>query len=138
MKRGGFNLCVLLITTLSVASCGDGGGATLPDPGRSSGLDTTTTIYGLSAADDATLCDWAAGRLGGYGRSRQCGVITISTPASEAECVSVFQSFSAVCPITVLDFQDCLNTAVDGPCPSGSIPGACSNFAYGGLTGTCK
>ena len=138
MKCGGLNLWVLLIATLSVASCGGGGGATLPDPGLSSGLDTTTTIYGLSADDDTTLCDWEAGRLGGYGRSRQCGVITVSSPPSEAECVSVFQSFSAACPITVLDFQNCVNTAVDGPCPSGSIPGACNNLTYDGLTGTCQ
>jgi hypothetical protein len=138
MKRRGLNVCAILVATLSVASCGDGGGPTLPDPGPSSGLDTTATIYGLSAADDATLCNWEAGRLGGYGRSRQCGIITISSPSSEAECVSVFQSFSAACPITVFDLQDCVNTSVDGPCPSGSIPGACNNLTYGGLTGTCK
>ena len=138
MMRRDLNLFVLVVATLSVASC-DSGGATLPDPGPNSGLlDTTTTIYGLSADDDATLCSWEAGRLGGYGRSRECGVITISSPSNEADCVSVFQSFSAACPITVLDFQDCVNAAVDGPCPSGSIPGACSNFVYGGLTGTCK
>jgi hypothetical protein len=135
MNRGG-GFCALFIASLLSSSCGDGG-ATLPDPGPTSSLNTTSTIYGLSATDDATLCEWLAGRLGGYGRSQKCGETTVSSPSSEAQCVSVFDSFSADCPITVGDFQGCVNVVVTGTCPSGSIPAACANLVSLGLTGTC-
>ncbi len=138
MRRGRLNVCGILVATLSVVSCGDGGGATLPDPGPSLGLDASSTISGLSAADDATLCEWMVGRLGGYGLSRKCGDVTLSTPSSQAMCVSAFQGLPASCPITVGDYQSCVNFALTGPCPSGSIPSACVNLVSTGLSGTCQ
>ena len=113
-------------------------GRNLPDPGPTSSLDTSATIPNLSAADDATLCDWLAGRLGDYGRTVHCGSATVSSPASQAMCVTGFQSEPATCAITVGDVQNCTNAALSGPCPGGTTPAACATLIDMGLSSSCK
>src|SRR5579863_9901141 len=126
-KRGTAALGLVLGAALWASSCGDGG-TTLPDPGPDSGLSGTAAIRTQSAADDATLCNWLAGRLGGWGRSRQCGAATVMSPANEATCVSDFQSLSSTCSLTVGDLQNCVDAAISGPCPSSAIPSQCATL----------
>jgi len=134
MRRNAVGLWLIIAVALS--NCG-GDGATLPDPGPSVALDGSATISGLSSTDDATLCEWVAGRLGGWGRSLACGSATVSSPTSETKCVSDFESLSSTCPITVGDLQNCVDASVTGPCPSGSIPAACFNLVTYGISGAC-
>ena len=120
------------------SACDSGSSASLPDPGPSTGLDTTAPIAGLSPVEDATLCDWVAGRLGGYGRTRTCGDAKVSSPATQAACVSDFESLTTGCPITVGDLQSCVNASLAGPCPSGSLPADCFNLIGDGLSSSCQ
>jgi hypothetical protein len=122
---------VVQVATLVVGliGCGDGLGPALPDPGPDAGVDQSQMIYGAPAAELATFCDWLAGRLGGYGRTRVCGAASLKTPAGgQGACVADFQQVSATCPLTLGEFGDCVNAAVMGPCPAGSLPEPCFNL----------
>lgn len=117
---------------------GCGGGRDLPDPGPSLGLDVSATIPSLSAGDDATLCEWLAGRVGSWGQTLHCGSATVTSPPSEATCVTEFQSEPATCAITVGQVQDCTNAVLSGPCPAGTTPAACATLLNTGLISSCK
>ena len=127
-----------VVILASIGGC-DSGGRDLPDPGPSSlGLDTSATIPSLSASEDAALCDWLAGRVGRWGETVHCGSSTITSPPSEATCVTNFQSEPATCGITVGQLQDCTNAVLSGPCPAGTTPAACADLLDTGLISSCK
>jgi hypothetical protein len=116
---------LLFATAALVAACGDGG-MTLPDPGPDAGVDRSQTLGGASAAQLGLFCDWNAGRLGGYGRSATCGGVTVRSPAGgRSECVTTLQQIPASCPVTIGEFQDCVNAIVMGPCTAGAVPQQC-------------
>jgi hypothetical protein len=81
---------------------------------QKSGVAPEKPVAGLSAADIAKVCDWAAGLKGGYGKTTvmECNghKVEIETPKSQAECVSDFQSeISKDCKATVADLEACAN-----------------------------
>jgi hypothetical protein len=90
-------------------------------------VDPTTMLASLTSADHQELCNWVAGRLGGWGASVMCSDgDTFSGPASESSCAQ--QSMSAVtCTETVADLQDCINQIVGG-CQA--IPVTCLNLLF--------
>jgi hypothetical protein len=88
-------------------------GRDLPDPGPSIGLDPSATIPSLSAGEDTTLCDWVAGRVGRWGETVRCGSATVTSPPSEATCVTEFRSEPTTCAITVGEVQDCANAVLN-------------------------
>ena len=71
MLRSVITIALSLSLGVTLSACGDSDSMS-PDPGPSSGLDIRTPIVDLSAADASVLCDWVAGRFGGYGRSVTC------------------------------------------------------------------
>ena len=107
-----------------LVACGSGAPA-LPDPGPDAGLDGSTPLVSLTPSEVASLCDWSAGRVGGYGRRRVCGGLTITTAANQATCVTNISGVDPSCTATLGDFEGCVNAAIDGPCTAGAIPSAC-------------
>ena len=107
-------------------ACDGGGDPSLPDPGPDAGLDPAQGVKGSSTAELATICDWTAGRLGGYGRSTMCGDISIhSPPGGQAACLMAFEQMPVTCAVTFGQYEDCVNAAVMGPCVSGVFPAPC-------------
>src|SRR5262245_45764978 len=96
-----------LMMGVAGASCGD---SSLPDPGPSSGLDPNTRLVDLSAADVGTLCDWVAGRFGGYGEGVTCSDgLTVSARQTRELCLMDYQIAAPSCTVTVGDVQTCTN-----------------------------
>jgi hypothetical protein len=98
----------------------------LPDPGPSSGIDPQTSLTELTDAEILALCDWIAGRLGGYGRGVTCmegG--TISARQTRALCVMDFENYPPACPFTVADVEQCDNDLVSEPVCE-MVPAICS------------
>jgi hypothetical protein len=126
--RRGFRLdrSDLLVLAIVGGLSGCGGGQSLPDPGPDAGVDPTTPLATLTPADHQQLCDWAAGRFGGWGRSKACGGTTFSGPASQSSCEQQSMS-SATCTETVGDLQDCINQVVEG-CQT--LPEICLNLLF--------
>jgi hypothetical protein len=83
-------------------------------------LDPTAPIATLTPAEKAELCDWEAGRLGGYGTTTTCpsGDVGIAVPTSQADCVAGFATSTNTCQATVQDDYDCVNLLVEDPCLS--------------------
>jgi hypothetical protein len=105
---------------------GCGGGATLPDPGPDAGIDPSQDLSTTPPAELGMLCDWLAGRLGGYGRSRSCGGSNLSSPADQAACVTELQTAPTTC--TAGDLEGCTDAVLAGPCVAGAIPAGCFNL----------
>jgi hypothetical protein len=104
-------------------ACGDS--TPLPDPGPSSGLAPTSRITDLSDADGGALCDWIAGRFGGYGQGVTCtDGTTLSARQTRELCVMDFQNTSATCTATVSDLEQCTNGAVAQP-RCATVPSVC-------------
>ena len=124
---------VVFMALAVAAACGSGSGRTLPDPGPDAGLDRTKLLTAASASDVAVLCDWTAGRVGGYSMRHVCGGLTLTTPANQAMCVSGFGTIDPSCTATLGDFEDCVNAGINGPCTAGSIPAACLFLLFCGM-----
>jgi hypothetical protein len=63
-----FALKVTFAVVVAAAGSACGGDSSTPGPGQSSGVSTGTRVVDLSEADGIALCDWVAGRFGGYGQ----------------------------------------------------------------------
>src|SRR5262249_55988741 len=89
-----------------------------------SGLDRSTEIVKLTPAQAGHLCDWVAGRLGGWGRRQTCSDgLYVSAPPSEAACESQFASANpSICTATVGMLEDCVGQTLP-VCQS--VPGVC-------------
>ncbi len=85
-----------------VAGCG-GGSSSNPPP-----VDGTKQISSVSAADKASLCDWFAGLVGGYGTPETCSMAQLSAPTDQADCLSSFPS----CAVPVSTFETCVQAMV--------------------------
>jgi hypothetical protein len=97
---------------------GDDGGSA--SASGSAALDPSAPIASLSPTEKAELCDWEAGRLGGYGTTTTCptGDSGIILPASQASCVAGFASSTNTCQALVQDEYNCVNFLVEDPCLS--------------------
>ena len=116
-------LAVILAAGVAGPACGDS--AKLPDPGPSSGVDANTRIPALSDADAIALCDWIAGRFGGYGQGVTCtDGTTLSARQSRELCVGDFHNTSPTCTATVGNLEECTNGAVAQP-RCATVPAVC-------------
>jgi hypothetical protein len=108
---------------LLAAACGGGDGSgSLPDPGPTSGIDPSTPLDLLTPAQATTLCQWTAGRIGGYSRSISCGNGNYLSSESSAGCDSA-GGMVAGCTETVRTVEACVNGVVDqAPCTGLPIP----------------
>lgn len=86
---------------------------TTPTTTPTSGVSGTKTVGELSAVEAGTLCDWAAGREGGYGCKHTCTGGTSTTNKSAAACNNVFK---ATCPATVAQVEACTVAISADPC----------------------
>jgi hypothetical protein len=114
----------------ALAACGSDVGPTLPDPGPTSGIDSSKMLNALTKDEATAFCDWTAGRFGGYGRGVTCtDGSTLAARGSQAQCVNDWMTASPTCPLTVGDFEECVNGAVVKPrCTT--IPAVCSGVAF--------
>jgi hypothetical protein len=98
MKRIAIAAAALVLST--AAGCGGGGGG--------SGVDGTKSISTVGDADKASLCDWFAGTVGGYGAPDTCADGFISAPPTKTECIATFPT----CAVTVDQFEACVTKIV--------------------------
>jgi hypothetical protein len=105
-----------------LVACGSSGpGRTLPDPGPSTGLDRAMQLSALTPAQDSQLCDWVAGRVGGYGQRATCSNGDYLYAESQSQCMNPDGGLAS-CTRTVGDLEDCVNGVVGG-CPA--LPFVC-------------
>lgn len=109
-------------------ACGDGS-SSLPDPGPASGIDATTRLDMLTAEQATTLCQWTAGRMGGYSRTISCGQNNTLSSQSALGCNSGGTMLYACNTSTVGTVQACVNGVV-GQTPCTSFPPACVNLIF--------
>jgi hypothetical protein len=108
----------LVLATMMAAGCGGGDGGP-------AGVDGTKQISAASASDKAALCDWFAGKVGGYGTPSTCADGFIEAPPTKQECLDSFPS----CAVTVSQFEDCIDTivAAQNTCTPQSLAEAMAN-----------
>lgn len=119
-------VAALLFIGLAGPSCGSSDGGAVV--GTSSGLPRAATLGSLTAAQDATLCDWENAKQGGYGQSVSCsdGSHT-DTDNNQASCVASVPGFATGCPtLTVGDVEDCANAIGTNLCAMPTAAG-CAN-----------
>jgi hypothetical protein len=110
---------------LAVACSSDSN--SIQDPGPVSGIDPTTMLNMLTPAQAATLCQWTAGRMGGYSRTISCGQESWSSQ-SNLGCQAAGMTIYA-CTGTVGTVEGCVNALV-GPGPCTQLPVPCVNLVY--------
>jgi hypothetical protein len=93
----------------------DAGDPDEPKPvGPTSGVDPDKSVGSLSSSEKKQLCDWQAGKTGGYGKTTKCeGGISLSNPKSQAACV---QKLPASCAATVAQVEECVKVDAVDPC----------------------
>ena len=102
-------LLVWCVPALSLIACSDSDsdGGTSGAVGAS-GVQGSKQFGALSDAEKMMLCDFAAAKFGGYGKSVDCGDGTTldSTYADQAECVA---DAPKDCSLTVSQYEQCIN-----------------------------
>jgi hypothetical protein len=121
-----FLLTVAFALTTAVAGSGCGGADSMtPDPGPSSGIGASTRIVDLTDAQGTALCDWVAGRFGGYGHGVTCtDGTTLSARQTRELCMTDYLNAPSTCTATVGDVESCTNDGV-GPPTCSSVPASC-------------
>jgi hypothetical protein len=120
---------VAIAAVVAIVACGSDVGPPLPDPGPTSGIDPSKMLNALTRDEAAAFCDWTAGRFGGYGRGVTCSDgSTLSARGSQAQCVNDWMTASPSCPLTVGDFEECVDGAVVKP-RCATVPGVCFGVA---------
>jgi hypothetical protein len=75
-------------------------------------IDPSREARTLSGDEQGALCDWAAGVLGGYGQTADCGSgISVANYQNRTECVRT--AFPSSCTMTVAEFETCIRA--EGP-----------------------
>jgi hypothetical protein len=102
----------------SGGSAANSSGGTSTSGGSSSSggpnLPNSTRLVDLDPSEKATLCDWYASKLGGYGHVTQCPMGPLQVYVDQAQCVSVGLDYRCP-PITVANLVECVEAQV----PSG-------------------
>jgi hypothetical protein len=112
----------LLVLVLVLGSCGGQGWT---DPGPDIDVDPTHQVSGSGFDDRVRLCDWMAGRLGGYDHTRTCGEVTFTSAPNQSQCTTFLASIPSECTLTYGELAGCVNALINGPCPAGTVPEAC-------------
>lgn len=85
-----------------------------PTDTATSGVTGDKTIKETLPAERGMLCDWNAGRLGGYGCKTSCdGGVGVTVKADQAACKAAFKD---TCEATVTEFEDCTKAMAANPC----------------------
>jgi hypothetical protein len=120
--KGGGLVAVLTGALLGASACGSGA-----DPGPSSGLPRDAAVKTLSPADEGTLCDWVAGRIGGYSHRITCANGNFVMAAMSRMACEQGQATST-CNYTVGQVEDCTNATIAAPCAG--IAAACQPLIF--------
>jgi hypothetical protein len=103
----------VVLAASGALGCGSSGNG--PPPALS--IDPMDRLVDLTSAGKATLCDWLAAQVGGYGHSIRCeGIATSDLPTTDSDqaaCVAQLGAFTAPkCPTTVGQFASCVDMDV--------------------------
>jgi hypothetical protein len=129
---GGLGVIALAVAC-GGGSAGGSGGPLLADAGPMSGIDGSTSLVNLTAAQSTLLCEWIATRIGGYDDYIECNNNQSISSQTYAQCQSqkwmnAFASFEAsmspLCTATVSVVEGCINGAVEQK-PCTTFPYAC-------------
>jgi hypothetical protein len=96
---------LILMTALALAAVGCSSSSN-----SSSGpnVDGSKQVLTVTASEKASVCDWFAGLVGGYGTTTTCSMAVITAPPTQAECVTDFPA----CAVTVSTFETCVNELI--------------------------
>jgi hypothetical protein len=83
-------------------------------------LDTRKRLLELTPAERATLCDWTAAMVGGYGTRYYCAGYVYQTYATQAACLISQSKVAPGCAATVADSQACTKVTQEDPCAATS------------------
>jgi len=94
-----------------------------------SGIDESTPVLSLTPAQKTFLCEWVATRIGGYGRTIDCGSGDTISSDTYSECLAggMFTNVSPDCAATVSDVETCINGVVEQQ-PCTGFPFGCLNI----------
>jgi hypothetical protein len=107
-------LISLALCCFAFVGCGSSGDAnSAPPPLPFAFLDagdpeagTERYLPDLTQAERETLCDWAAGTMGGYGKVTACNGATVVNFKTRAACLA--QYLGACTSVTVLEYEACI------------------------------
>lgn len=114
--RGMNRLCGAVVAIGFLAACGGDG---------SSGVSRSKRIVDLSAQEESDLCDFIVDVQDGP-RTVMCGPDSSVSFNGKADCLTDNNAFSASCPATVAEAEDCAEQTGADPC--GQIPSVCAVF----------
>jgi hypothetical protein len=109
------------------------------------GVDSSKKLVDLSGPEQASLCDWVAQQLGGYGSREACdgGGHTPSSTPTQSDCVSSIADIGRLdpaCPATLGQVSSCLQAQLaacndETPSPDCATLQACEGPHPGGDAG---
>ena len=125
---GGLGVIALAVAC-GGGSAGGSGGPLLADAGPMSGIDGSTSLVNLTAAQSTLLCEWIATRIGGYDDYIECNNNQSISSQTYAQCQSqkwmnASPSPSPACTATVAVAESCINGVVEQK-PCTMFPSAC-------------
>jgi hypothetical protein len=119
MRRLRIVITSLAASVIGVVACS---GGTYTNGGPGSGVAQDKRLADLSRAEEGQLCDFFAGKFGGYGISR-AGTCTndgsshTSSPASQAKCIDSFlERIPDTCPMKVSEAEVCFTDLESSIC----------------------
>ena len=80
---------------------------------RASGVAPDKPLRRLGLDERTVVCEWRAGRLGGYGQRRACGGAAVASGSSRDACVQSLARLPAACAATVSKAEACSNELAD-------------------------
>jgi hypothetical protein len=89
-------------------------------PSKSAALDPRKRLLELTPGERATLCDWTAAMVGGYGTRYYCAGYVYQTYATQASCLISQSKVAPGCAATVADSQACTTVTQEDPCAATS------------------
>ena len=75
-------------------------------------VDPALMMATLGNAQLGQICDWMYSLLGGYGQIVHCQIGMMTNPTDQAECVAEHSYNTAGCPLTVGQFESCIEAEV--------------------------
>ena len=108
--RWSTRLAAALLLTLGPAACT---GSEQEEVPPESGVDRSEPFPDLNLNEMLALCDWTAGKLGGYGMTQDCGTFL----GTHQECIDAMdEPLRGGCALTVGAWEDCVSALGGDPC----------------------
>jgi hypothetical protein len=98
----------------SGSDSGPAGQCTTPTTTATSGVTGTKQLGSLTAGEKTMICDWAAGRYGGYGCKHTCDGGVSTTFSADASTCSA--KIKPGCTATVAQLEECYGVDSADPC----------------------